>query len=61
MKKGGKLIVIDWKKIGVPFGPPVEIRVDPENVIKYAADLNLKLVLQTEFGQYFWGLIFEKV
>jgi len=61
IKKGGKLIVIDWKKIGVPFGPSVEIRVDPENVIKYATDLNLKLLLQTEFGKYFWGLIFEKV
>jgi ubiquinone/menaquinone biosynthesis C-methylase UbiE len=61
LKKGGKLVVIDWKKIGVPFGPAVEIRVEPAEVIKYAADLNLKLTLQTEFGQYFWGLIFEKV
>lgn len=60
MKTGGKLVVVDWKKIGVPFGPLVEIRLDPAEVIKYATDLNLRLVLQTEFGQYFWGLIFEK-
>jgi ubiquinone/menaquinone biosynthesis C-methylase UbiE len=61
IKKGGKLIAVDWKKIGAPFGPPVEIRVEPENVIKYATDAGLRLTLQTEFGQYFWGLIFEKV
>lgn len=60
LKAGGKLVVVDWKKIGVPFGPALEIRVEPKEIIKLAADLNLKLTLQTEFGQYFWGLIFEK-
>lgn len=61
MNKGGRLVVVDWKKIGVPFGPPVDIRVAPEQVIEYATKIGLRLVLQTEFGQYFWGLIFEKV
>jgi len=61
IKTGGKLVVIDWKKIGVLFGPAVEMRVDPEAVVKYATDLNLRLVLQTEFSKYFWGLIFEKM
>jgi ubiquinone/menaquinone biosynthesis C-methylase UbiE len=60
LKLGGKLIIVDWKKTGVLFGPDVAIRVEPEIIIKLSADLNLKLVLQTEFGQYFWGLIFEK-
>jgi ubiquinone/menaquinone biosynthesis C-methylase UbiE len=60
LASGGKLVVADWKKIGIPFGPSVEMRVAPEKIIQIATDLKLKLVLQTEFGQYFWGLIFEK-
>ncbi|MCX6740641.1 MAG: class I SAM-dependent methyltransferase [Candidatus Parcubacteria bacterium] len=61
VKKGGKLVIIDWKKIGVPFGPAVEKRIDPQIIIKYATAEGLNLQLQTEFGKYFWGLIFEKI
>lgn len=60
LKKGGKLLIVDWKKIGIPFGPPVDIRVDKENIKAAASALNLKLVEETEFGEYFWGLIYEK-
>ena len=60
LKKGGKLLIVDWKKIGIPFGPPVEIRVDKENIKAIANALNLKLIEETEFGDYFWGLIYEK-
>ncbi|MDD5341661.1 MAG: class I SAM-dependent methyltransferase [Patescibacteria group bacterium] len=60
LKVGGKLLIIDWKKTGVPFGPPVEIRVDKEKIKSLASDLKLKLLMETEFGEYFWGLIYEK-
>lgn len=60
LKKGGKLLVIDWKKIGIPFGPPVELRVEPTLVRDLAGQLGLSLVEETEFGDYFWGLIFVK-
>ncbi len=60
LKPGGKLLIVDWKKIGIPFGPPVEIRVDKESIKAIANVLNLKLLEETEFGDYFWGLIYEK-
>lgn len=60
LKKGGKMLIVDWKKIGIPFGPPVEIRVDKENIKATASALNLKLVEETGFGEYFWGLIYQK-
>ena len=60
LKKGGKIIIVDWKKIGIPFGPPVDIRIDKENVKVIASALNLKLVEEAEFGEYFWGLIYQK-
>jgi ubiquinone/menaquinone biosynthesis C-methylase UbiE len=61
LKSAGKLVVIDWKKTGVPLGPPVDLRVDPEEIKGIAATLGLKLIEETEWGQYFWGLIFEKI
>lgn len=60
LKKGGKMLIVDWKKIGIPFGPPVEIRVDKENIKATASALNLKLIEETVFGEYFWGLIYQK-
>jgi len=60
LKKSGKVIIVDWKKIGIPFGPPVELRVDPVNIKNLASQLGLRLIEETEFGDYFWGLIFEK-
>ncbi|OGY41579.1 MAG: hypothetical protein A2Y82_01135 [Candidatus Buchananbacteria bacterium RBG_13_36_9] len=61
LKKGGKLAVVDWKKVGIPFGPPVEIRVEPESIKNLAAKLSLQLVEQIDIGDYFWGLIFVKI
>jgi len=61
LKSGGKLAIIDWKKIGIPFGPPVENRIAPDLIKGWASELKLRLVEETEFGDYFWGLIFEKI
>jgi len=60
LKSNGKLVVIDWKKIGIPFGPPVENRVEPSLIKGWVSELKLRLVEETDFGDYFWGLIFEK-
>ena len=32
LKKGGKLMIIDWKKEETPEGPPLEIRVTEETI-----------------------------
>jgi SAM-dependent methyltransferase len=32
LKPGGKLFVVDWKKIDMPEGPPAEIRYVPDKV-----------------------------
>ena len=61
LKREGKLLVIDWKKTGAPFGPPVEMRVSKERVKKIAESLNLILLEEFEAGNYHYGLIFKKV
>ena len=60
IKKNGRLLVVDWKKTGIPFGPAVELRISQEEIKGIASNLNLKLLEEREFGDYFWGLIFEK-
>lgn len=60
LKNGGKLIIIDWKKVAAPFGPAVDLRIDPQQVKNIASQLKLNLIEETSFGDYFWGLIFKK-
>ena len=61
IRKGGRLIIIDWKKSGIPFGPSVAMRIGPEDIKPLADDLNLKLIEESDLGDYFWSLIFEKI
>ena len=60
LKPGGRLVVIDWLKISAPLGPPLNDRVDPEIVKKYAAAAGLKLVEEFSAGPYHFGLLFSK-
>lgn len=61
LKRGGKLLIIDWQIGDTPFGPPVTRRVNPENI--KAAAPKIGLVLQEEFdaGNYHYGLILMKM
>lgn len=60
LKSGAKLMIIDWLKIGAPFGPPVGDRIDPEKVKKIAQTANLTIVEEFSAGPYHFGLIFKK-
>lgn len=60
LKKGGRAVVLDWKKIKIPFGPPKESRIEPEEVKKIAEGENLKLKEEFDASAYHFGLIFEK-
>ncbi len=60
VKTGGRLLVIDWKKIGAPLGPRMDLRVDPEKVKELCEVFGLKLEQEFEAGQYHFGLAFRK-
>ena len=60
LKSGGKLMIIDWKKTGAPFGPPVGDRPDPEAVKALAAKNSFTIAEEFEAGPYHWGMIFTK-
>lgn len=60
LKPGGKLLVIDWKKINTPFGPSLENRVSKEYIKETTIKLNLTLDNEFEAGNFHYGLIFIK-
>ncbi len=60
MKNGGKLMIIDWKKISSPFGPPQKDRPDPEKIKQQATASGLKLIEEFSAGPYHFGMIFIK-
>ncbi len=60
IKKDGKLVIVEWKNIAAPFGPPAEERVKKELVDNAAKKLGLKPEAEFEAGQYHYGLIYIK-
>lgn len=61
LKKGGKMVVVEWKNIFSPFGPPNEERVKMEPLKIGAGKMGLRLEEEFEAGPYHYGLIFVKM
>ncbi len=60
VKPGGKLVVVDWKITGTPFGPPSAKRREPTQIKIDVEKMGLKLIDEFEAGQYHYGLVFVK-
>lgn len=56
----GRLLVVDWKQTGAPFGPDIKDRVPKESVISLAQAHGLDLVDDFDAGQYHYALLFQK-
>jgi ubiquinone/menaquinone biosynthesis C-methylase UbiE len=54
----GKLAIVDWKKIEMDFGPPVEERLAEEEIISICKDSGFEFVEQSDAGPYNYLLIF---
>ncbi len=61
LKKEGRLVVIEWDNVRVPFGPPAESRVKADLLKEGAKKLGLKLEEEFIAGRFHYGLIFTKV
>lgn len=60
LKKGGKLLVMDWKNIKTPFGPPQNVRMEPKKLLEIGRTLNLTRAETFNVGKYHFGILFEK-
>ncbi len=60
VKPEGEIVVIEWEKVDIPFGPPLEARVAKKDAIEAAQKSDLSLSSEFEAGSYHYGLILKK-
>ena len=60
IQSGGRLVVIDWKPTGSPFGPPSDTRVSPHKITEIAKPLAISLIEEFDAGPYHYALVFKK-
>lgn len=61
LKRGGKLVIVEWKNVTLPFGPPTSERVKLELLQKGAKRLGLREESQFFVGPYHYGVVFSKI
>ena len=57
LKPGGKLAIVEIKKENTPFGPPLNIRLSPEELKKI---IDLTPAQLVDVGEYFYMQVFNK-
>ena len=60
LKKGGKVLVIDWKRAATPEGPPLEIRVAPAAVEQQLLECGFSNIMNYDVLPYHLFLVGEK-
>jgi len=56
----GRMIIIDWKKIEMEFGPPVGERLTAEEVVSICEKGGFTMLERLEAGEYNYMLVFGK-
>lgn len=59
-KKGGKAVIVEWKTIATPIGPPVEQRVAKEEAVQLMDIPEFSFLEEFEAGNSHYGLIFQR-
>lgn len=60
LKSGGRWVIVDWKLIETPAGPPLERRVSAEAIVPDAIKWGFRLVESFDPGPVTWGLVWQK-
>ena len=61
LKRGGQLLIVEWKNIDIPFGPSPEHRVQLDSLRAAAPKIGLDIKEEFEAGPYHYGLILTKL
>lgn len=57
MKPGGTILVVEWKPGATAIGPPVEHRVNAQEIKDIAKTLGMEIGEEFEAGEYHWGML----
>lgn len=61
LKPGGRLLVIDWKVVETPGGPPLEIRIPSETIMKQFEEAGFANIKSHEALQHHSMVVGERV
>lgn len=61
LRQGGKLVIIDWKKGTGGFGPPDDLRTDPEVMRQMVLQIGFQFVSEVNAGTFHFGETFTKI
>ena len=61
LKPGGSLVIIEWRKGALGFGPPDELRTTPEEMQQMVLTKGFQLAREIDAGAFHYGFIFRKV
>jgi protein-L-isoaspartate O-methyltransferase len=69
LKPGGQFAIVNWHKcpreetriLGEPRGPKTELRMAPEETIKFVEAGDLKFIKVVEIPPYHYGVVFERL
>lgn len=61
LKRGGKLVIVEWNSADTPLGPPLERRLKKEALKNAALKLGYEIEEEFEAGDFHFGLILVKI
>lgn len=61
LKRGGRLLIVEWKSVSLPLGPMPDKRVKLDSLKAAAPKLGLEIKEEFEAGPYHYGLILTKL
>ena len=60
LKKGGKALIVEWKKESALIGPEMNLRIEKEEVEKIAKDGGWEFLKEVDAGKVHYGIILIK-
>ena len=59
LKPGGQIVMVDFKKAQTPVGPPMEMRIDREDLVKEMETNGFRVAAEHTFLPYQYFLVFK--
>lgn len=60
LKPNAKLLIVDWKRVAIPYGPKLEQRVAYDIIQQKAKNAGFKFIKDIETDPYHFGILFKK-
>lgn len=60
LKPGGRWVIVDWDKKPMEVGPPLTVRMSPDEVKAEVTQAGFEVVEEWEAGPVTWGLTLER-